>query len=403
MIFSFACSPQSTVRNDAAAGKNDSYVSAIPAKEKFTLAAAGRVAPLWISSQDYPGVMRSLKNLQTDIKSVTGVLPELIIDTIPAGAEIVIAGTLGRSPVLDKLVQDKKLDVRDIAGKWESFLIQVIEKPLPGVERALVIAGSDKRGTIFGIYELAAKIGVSPWYWWADVPVRKQSSLYVNPVRYTLGEPAVKYRGIFINDEAPALTGLVFEKFGGFNSKFYEHVFELILRLKGNYLWPAMWGRAFYVDDPLNPKLADEMGVVIGTSHHEPCMRAHAEWAKFGSGPWNYEKNETVLREFWRYGIERMNGYESIVTIGMRGDGDEPMSESANIALLERIVSDQREIIGKQTGKDVTAIPQMWALYKEVQEYYDKGMRVPDDVTLLLCDDNWGNIRKLPKLRRRAA
>jgi hypothetical protein len=398
VIVLYACSAHSLVRSAAPAGGNNSYVSSLPGKEKFTLAAAGRVAPLWISAGDYPGVLRSLKNLQTDINAVTGIRPELIIDTVPAGTEIVIAGTLGKSPVLDKLVQDKKLDVVGITGKWETFLIQVIEKPLPGVDKALVIAGSDKRGTIFGIYDLAAKIGVSPWAWWADVPVRKQSSLYVNPDRYTAGEPAVKYRGIFINDEAPNLSGLVLEKFGGFNSKFYEHVFELILRLKGNYLWPAMWGRAFYVDDPLNPKLADEMGVVIGTSHHEPCMRAHAEWAKFGSGPWNYEKNKKVLQEFWGYGIERMNGYESIVTIGMRGDGDEPMSEGANISLLERIVSDQRQIISKQTGKDVTTIPQIWALYKEVQEYYDKGMRVPDDVTLLLCDDNWGNIRKLPRL-----
>ncbi len=383
---------------NALAAESNSYISTQKAGGSFTLSAEGLSAPLCVNSQDFPGVMRVLKLLQTDILHVTGIQPNISTDDIPNAEEIVIVGTLGNSPLIDKLVQDKKLDVEDIRGKWESSLIQVLEKPFPDIERALVIVGSDKRGTIFGIFDLSAKIGVSPWYWWADVPVKKNSEVFVLPGRYLCGEPKVKYRGIFINDEAPALSGWAYEKFGGFNAKFYENVFELILRLKGNFLWPAMWGRAFYVDDPLNPQLADEYGIVIGTSHHEPMMRAHAEWSQFGSGPWNYEKNESKLREFWTEGIERMGDYESIVTLAMRGDGDEPMSEAANIALLQRIVKDQRGILGEVSGKDISTIPQVWALYKEVQEYYDKGMRVPDDITLLLCDDNWGNIRKLPKL-----
>ena len=377
--------------------ENQSYISTKKGKGTFTLSASARSAPLHISSQDYSGVLRVLKHLQADIGRVTGAQPAISVDTIPRSPEIIVVGTLGRSPLIDGLVRDKKLDVGGITGRWETFLIQVIEKPFPGVDRALVVTGSDKRGTIYGMYDLSAQIGVTPWYWWADVPARRQSSLYVIPGRHTQGSPAVRYRGIFINDEAPALSGWAYEKFGGFNHRFYEHVFELILRLKGNYLWPAMWGRAFYDDDSLNPKLADEYGVVIATSHHEPMMRAHDEWRRYGEGPWNYEKNDSVLREFWREGIERMNSYESVVTVGMRGDGDEPMTEQANIALLERIVKDQRKILGEVTGKEVWTIPQVWALYKEVQEYYDKGMRVPDDVTLLLCDDNWGNIRKLPK------
>jgi hypothetical protein len=177
----------------------------------------------------------------------------------------------------------------------------------------------------------------------------------------------------------------------------YEKVFELILRLKGNYLWPAMWGSAFYDDDSLNGPLADEYGIVMGTSHHEPLMRAHDEWRRYGSGPWNYDKNPEKLREFWTDGIQRMENKEGIITIGMRGDGDEPMTEGTAIALLERIVNDQRKIIGNITGKDPSELPQDWALYKEVQDYYDAGMRVPDDITLLLCDDNWGNVRRLPK------
>ncbi len=378
-----------------------SYITTKHTAGVFPLSVAGRSAPIFASSKDHPGVLRVLKHLQSDIAKVTDAEPSLSIDNTPKSKSIVLVGALGKNPLIEKLVQDKKLNVEDVRGRWETFLIQTIEKPFPDVDQALVIVGSDKRGTIYGMYDLSAKIGVSPWYFWADVPVRRQSTLYVLPGRHSLGEPAVKYRGIFINDEQPALWGWAYKKFGGFNSKFYEHVFELILRMKGNFLWPAMWGRAFYVDDPKNPHLADEYGVVIGTSHHEPMMRAHAEWAQIGTGPWNYEKNEKVLQEFWRESIKRTGSLESVITLGMRGDGDEPMTEEANIELLQRIVRDQRKILVEVTGKDLTTIPQVWALYKEVQEYYDRGMRTPDDVTLILCDDNWGNIRKLPRLNEK--
>lgn len=374
------------------------YISVNREEGRFPLSTSGKSTPLYVSSEDYSGVIKVAKLFQSDIQRVTDSKPEIFIGEAPNSKEIVIIGTIGKSKIIDKLIADKKIEVKDILGKWETFIRQVIENPLPGVERALVIIGSDKRGTIYGMLDLSEKIGVSPWYYWADVPVKKKENLYISPGRYSLGEPDVKYRGIFINDEEPALGGWVRETFGGFNSKFYEKVFELILRLKGNYLWPAMWGKAFYVDDPQNPKLADEYGIVIGTSHHEPLMRAHDEWRRFGEGRWNYELNEENLRKFWREGIRRMDGFESIVTIGMRGDGDEPMTEGTAIALLERIVKNQREIIEEVTGKPASATPQDWALYKEVQDYYDGGMRVPDDVTLLLCDDNWGNVRRLPKL-----
>lgn len=388
--------------SSALAQGNKTYITVQPATGSFALSASGKSAPLIVSAKDFPGVRRVAKHLQADVSRVTDVQPEIFLDTLPA-AEIVLIGTLGKNSLIDKLVQEKKLDVSGVAGKWETFLIQVIEKPFANVERALVIAGSDKRGTIFGMYDLAEKIGVSPWYWWADVPPKKKSAVYVLPGRHTMGEPKVKYRGIFINDEAPALSGWLTEKYGSELPKheFYEHVFELILRLKGNFLWPAMWGRAFYDDDPENPRLADEYGIVVSTSHHEPMMRAHVEWARYGKGPWNYEKNDSTLREFWREGIRRMGNYESVVTLAMRGDGDEAMSEEANVSLLQKIVEDQRKILAEVTGKGVTTIPQVWALYKEVQEYYDKGMRVPDDVTVLLCDDNWGNIRKLPHLNEK--
>ncbi|NWF88362.1 MAG: glycosyl hydrolase 115 family protein [Ignavibacteriaceae bacterium] len=381
----------------------NSYITEEKAKGIFTIAADGKSTPIFTSSQDYSGVIKVIQHLQKDIYSVTNSTSEINVDSKSFQKAVIIIGTLGRNSLIDELVQSKKLNVEGLKGKRETFQIEVIKNPFPDVEAALVIVGSDKRGTIYGVFDLAEKIGVSPWYWWADVPIKKKTEVYVLPGRFSLGEPKVKYRGIFINDEAPALSGWAKAKYGTeqFNHKFYENVFELILRLKGNFLWPAMWGRAFYDDDSLNPKLADEYGVVIGTSHHEPMMRAHVEWSRYGSGPWNYEKNAEKLREFWKKGIERMGSNESIVTLAMRGDGDEAMSETANISLLQKIVNDQREIIEEVTRKDINETPQVWALYKEVQEYYDKGMSVPDDVTILLCDDNWGNLRKLPKLNKK--
>jgi hypothetical protein len=327
---------------------------------------------------------------------VTHIEPQVVNEMPPTAHDIVVIGTLGKNAYIDGLVRDKKLNVDGVAGRWETWVTQVVDAPWPGVDRALVIAGSDKRGTIFGVYDLSSQIGVSPWYWFADVPAKQRSNLFLLPGRHSQGEPAVKYRGVFLNDEAPALTGWASEKFGGLNDQFYEHAFELILRLKGNYLWPAMWGNAFSDDDKLDPVLADEYGIVMGTSHHEPMLRAQQEWKRYGKGERNYEHNDTTLRQFWTRGIRAMDSHENIVTVGMRGDGDMPMAPESNIALLERIVSDQRKIIADVTKKDPSATPQLWALYKEVQDYYDKGMRVLDDVTLLFADDNWGNVRRLP-------
>jgi hypothetical protein len=362
----------------------------------FVIVHAKQRTPIYVDADDVPGVVRAVHDLQKDIERVTGGSPALATSWQTAGPNLILIGTLGKSAIIDRLVREKKIDATAIAGKWESFLVETVPHPLPSISSALVIAGSDKRGTIYGIYDLSEQIGVSPWYWWADVPVHRHDTLTVQPGIYSQGPPAVKYRGIFLNDEAPALTGWVKENYGNYNHEFYERVFELILRLKGNYLWPAMWNNAFNEDDPANPRLADEYGIVMGTSHHEPMMRAQQEWKRHGTGPWDYSKNGQVLREFWTQGLKRNKDYESIVTIGMRGDGDLPMSDSANISLLEKIVADQRNIIGTAYQRDPSTVMQDWALYKEVLEYYDKGMRVPDDVTLLWCDDNWGNIRRLP-------
>ncbi len=371
------------------------YVSFQPEARGVAVFANGRASALLVDSADYAGVVRAARDVQADIERVTGVRPELSATSAPKGTAI-IAGTIGKSRAIDELIANGKLDVADVRGKWESFLVQVIDKPMADIDRAVVIAGSDKRGTIYGLYDLSTQMGVSPWYWWADVPIVHRATVFVKRGRYVVGEPVVKYRGIFLNDEAPALSGWAREKFGGFNHEFYAHVFELILRLRGNYLWPAMWGSAFNDDDPKNPVLADEYGIVMGASHHEPLMRAHDEWRRFGKGPWNYATNADTLQQFWRTSVERTKSYENIMSIGMRGDGDEAMSEETNVALLERIVRDQRQILSEVLGRPAEQVPQLWALYKEVQDYYERGMRVPEDVTLLWCDDNWGNIRRLP-------
>lgn len=360
----------------------------------FALVRGGEARPVLYDEQEDAGVLRAIRDLQSDLQKVTGIMPGVI--HAADAPEMLVIGSIENSRWIKRLLAEGKLNGEELAGKREKYIITTIRDPFPGVEEALVIAGSDKRGTIYGTYELSEQIGVSPWYYWADVPVERRESIYVKRGTYTDGEPAVRYRGIFLNDEAPALSGWAYHTFGGFNHQFYEKVFELILRLKGNFLWPAMWGNAFYDDDPVNGRLADEMGIVIGTSHHEPLGRAHDEWRRHGSGTWNYQTNAPVLRDFWKGGMERMKGFETIVTVGMRGDGDEPMSEESNIALLEEIIGSQRKIISEVTGEKAEQTPQVWALYKEVQDYYDHGMRVPDDITLLLCDDNWGNVRKLP-------
>ena len=356
----------------------------------FPLIAARRSARIETDVTDWPGVLRAVNDVRSD-------LGKLSADAQPAkDAPLVIIGTIGRSPAIDALIASGKLDVTGVTGQWEAFVQQVVENPRPGVARALVIAGADKRGTIFGAYDLIERAGVSPWAWWADVPVPVKAEVAVASDR-RVQKPGVKYRGLFLNDEDPALMGWAKATFGGVNHDFYAKVYELTLRMKGNFLWPAMWGKAIYDDDPLSAPLADEYGVVLGTSHHEPMGRAHVEWERYGQGPWDYAKNPKSLQDFWREGVTRLGANESLITVGMRGDGDEPMSAGTATKLLETIVADQRKIIGEVTRKDPSQTPQVWALYKEVQDYYDAGMRAPDDVTLLFSDDNWGNIRRLPE------
>jgi hypothetical protein len=381
--------------------------SASPAD--FPLSHHGKAAPLFVDPGDFPGVLRAGRDLRDDIERVTSIRPVFATGAPGTARNAILIGTLGKSPLLDRLAASGKIDPRPIQGQWESFLISTVDHPLPGIDQALVIAGSDRRGTIYGIYEISEQIGVSPWYWWADVPPRKRSDIFIRSGSFVQGPPVVKYRGIFINDEEPCFGGWSRAKYGGVNSAMYSHVFELLLRLRANYLWPAMWGKAFNEDDPRNPVVADEYGIVMGTSHEEPMMRAQQEWdthhLQYGNGQWNYVTNAAGLRQYWTDGIHRVRNYENVVTVGMRGDGDKAMpsagSFDADKALLERIIHDQRVILKQQLHRDPSEVPQVWALFTEVLKYYEAGMNVPDDVTLLFPDDNVGNLRRVPSATAR--
>lgn len=405
-------------------GADKSYVATTPRPGALPLVAHGRAAPIVVSAADHTGVLRVVGDLRDDIERVTGVRPETSHE-VRANSTPVLVGTIGNSPLIDDLVDRGKLDVRGIAGKWETSLQQVVENPLPGIRRALVIAGSDQRGTIYGAYDVSREIGVSPWYWWDDVPARQSDALYVLPGRHTQGTPAVKYRGFFINDENPALGRWVPTQFGaglapghpgGFNSKFFGRVFETMLRLKANYLWPAVWGRAFAEDDPANHATATAYGVIMGTSHEAPMMRGIEEWNRHavpavrdpegnivtpghdpygGTGEWSFRRNRAAIEAYWNDGVERMKeqGFEGVVTLGMRGNGDVGLPDGDGIELMQEILATERRILADH---GMTDVPQVWTLYKEVQRYWDKGLRAPDDVTVVFTDDNWGNMRKLP-------
>ncbi len=398
------------------------------AKRFQVIGGSGRAA-IAVGDGDYPGIFHAADSLAEDIAMVTGkdagvypVTEDAILDAdgrleeFGADADgenpdtIIIAGTIAH-PWIAQLVAEGRLDLSGITGRWECYHMEVLEQPGYGFGKALVVAGSDKRGAIYGIYKISELLGVSPWVWWADSVPQKQTAPELLIQTVDSKEPSVRYRGFFINDENPCFLNWCINQYGGVNQGAYVRIFELLLRLKGNYLWPAMWGKSFNIDDPECPALADEYGVVMGTSHHEPMMRAQKEWTELGDtygghANWNYAKNKDGLYRFWEDRIRENRDYEKIITVGMRGDGDEPMIENATteqcIKLLEQIVADQRKIIAEHINPDPSQVPQVWCLYKEVEAFYYAGMKVPEDITLMLCDDNFGNVRRLPTEQMRS-
>ncbi|MBO6064407.1 MAG: glycosyl hydrolase 115 family protein [Bacteroidales bacterium] len=362
---------------------------------RFSLVEKGVPAAVVTDPADQRGVLIAAETLREDFARVCGVKAPT------QGARMIYAGTMD-SPLIKRLAAEGRIDTTPLRGQYETYILRVDGE-------TVIIAGADMRGTIYGIYEISEQMGVSPWYDWADVPVPHSTDLSLAAGTYSVPQPGVRYRGIFLNDEAPCLTSWVKNTYGTNygDHRFYARVFELLLRLRANFMWPAMWDWAFYADDPENSRTADEMGIIMGTSHHEPMARNHQEWArrKGASGPWDYTANKKVLTQFFTEGMQRAKDTEDLITIGMRGDGDASLGklgeEAAYIKLLETIIKDQRKIIRKVTGRPAEERPQVWALYKEVQQYYDLGLRVPDDVTILLSDDNWGDVRKLPTAAER--
>ncbi|KAF9450530.1 glycoside hydrolase family 115 protein [Macrolepiota fuliginosa MF-IS2] len=387
----------------------------------FPIVSQKRASPVFISPDDWPGVQRAAGDFVADVERVTGIRPTLTnltlssnSSSIPKNSLPVFVGTLGKSALIDSIVNSTGLDVSGVRGQWEAFVSKEVQNPVPGVDRGYVIVGADKRGTIYALYEHSEQFGVSPWYWWADVPTTKHAELFVTSDGCAHGTPTVKYRGIFLNDEQPALQNWAMVKFTNgtgspqlnspFNHNFYTSLFELLLRMRANYLWPAMWGSAFGVDDPLNQFFADRYGIVMGTSHQEPMMRSTPnEFSLFGKGAWDYVNNKDNIYNFWLDGARRAQPFESVFTLGMRGFGDLPLSETTDISLLESVIDDQTAILNTAYGSSAKAeeIPQIWTLYQEVEGYYDDGMRVPDYVTLLWADDLLGNVRRYPVISER--
>ncbi len=379
------------------------------------LVCAKKAAPIYLEPTAYEGVSRIAGKVCEDIEKVSGVCPELVVQEDMPEKEGILVATAGRSALLERLEEDGMLITSDLKGLYEVYRIATI---CAEGREILVIAGSDKRGTIYGLFALSEAIGVTPWGYWADVmPQRKEEVTIPEELLKTSKEPSVRYRGFFINDEFPSFGNWTMEKFGGFTAEMYDKVFELLLRLKGNYLWPAMWVSSFPLDGPglLNAELADLYGVVIGNSHHEPCLRASEEWDKvrgedsiYGN-EWNYVTNREGLLRYWEDGLKRSGKYEGIITVGMRGERDSMMlgpdaTLAENIDLLKDIITEQKKLIQKHVDEDLSRVSLMLALYKEVEAYYYGDETTPglkdwdglDGITLMLCEDNYGNMRTLP-------
>ncbi|WP_294061005.1 glycosyl hydrolase 115 family protein [Sphingomonas sp.] len=367
------------------------WIDTSPSASGLSLAGASVVT----APDDHPVVGIAAADLRRDLQTVTDKT---------SGGDPIWAGTLGKNPAIDRLVASGKLDARKLKGAWESFVIATIERPTPGVPRALVIAGSDRRGTAYGIYELSRAIGVSPWHWWADVTPLRHPALHVRPGTHRFGPPSVKYRGIFINDEDWGLTpwsATVFEGGRGMGPKTYAKVFELLLRLKANTLWPAMHkiSPAFNAD-PENARLADRYAIVMGSSHAEPMLRNNVgEWTA-DPHDYDYGKNPEGVRAYWEERARTNGKYESIWTLGMRGIHDSGMQGAGDMPtrkrFLERIFADQRAMLARHMSPQVERVPQVFTPYKEVLDIYRAGLAVPDDVTLMWPDDNFGYIRRFP-------
>ena len=394
-------------------GQMECIISHDTPSNNFPIVSQKKATSIYLDNSDYPGVIRAAKDLQQDIVRVTDMTPELNVSAAPVNGPVIIVGTLDKNSIIKNIIQAGKLDISSIKGKWESYIIAVVDNPMPGISQALVITGSDRRGTIYGIYEISRQIGVSPWYWWADVPVPHKDNLYIKPGMYRQGPPAVKYRGIFINDEDWGMhqwAKMNYEEGGmGIGPKTYEKIFELMLRLRLNYIWPAMHkcSREF-ASIPENVELAHYYGIVAGASHCEPMLFNNVKWDENKLGRWDYAINQNTIYSTWQDYAKNRGDKEAVWTLGMRGIHDRGMQgvrdSKTRMATLEKIFADQRGLLDKYVTKEWGGIAQAFVPYKEVLRLYDAGLKVPDDVTLVWVDDNFGYIRRLssPEERKRS-
>lgn len=373
----------------------------------------------------FPGVIRVTEKVAHDVELVSGKKPQILVEkeipeTLESSGEdwTIIAATKGKSSFLKKLEEAGSAELKELEQKRECYAWIFPEIKNRTKSNLLVIAGSDKRGTIYGLFHLSEMLGVSPFVDWCGLMPPKQEKIELREDMACISkEPSVRYRGFFINDEWPAFGNWCNHNFGGFNAKAYDHVFELLLRLKGNYLWPAMWSARFADDGPdlLNAELADEYGIIMGMSHHEPRLRQGEEYkylrgknSVYGDA-WNFRTNREGITKFWEDGLKRSGKFENVITVGMRGEADTAiMGKNAtledNIQLLRDVLKTQKKLIQERVNPDLTKVPRMIALYKEVEEFFygnekTKGLMGAEeleDVILMLCDDNYGNLRTLP-------
>ncbi len=382
----------------------------------FSVTHEKQAAPIHFHADEATVVRIAAEALAADVERVSGVAPLVSSNAPAAGTEPILVGTIGQSPLIDALIASGKLDASPIAGKWESYLATVVTDPLPGIKRALVIAGSDRRGTAFGVFGLSEAMGVSPWYWWGDVPTPRRSDVFVSAGTHIQPTPSVKYRGIFPNDEdwglQPWAAHTLEPETGNIGPRTYAKIFELLLRLHSNIIWPAMHEypvqtTPFYLN-PQNPAVADDYAIVISTSHHEPMLRNTQEYDEAELGPYNYWTNRDTIYKFWEERVKETANYENMYTMGQRGRTDIGMlaPEGTTIAqkaamIQNQIIPDQRQMIADHVNPDPTQVPQIFIPYKETLVQYQAGLQLPDDVTILWPDDNHGYIRQLSNAAER--
>ncbi len=390
-----------------------SYVISRYSQGDFKVAYEGEICSIYVDSADYTVCQIAAECLADDIERVCGTKPTIVHDTTGLSGHVIFIGTLGHSTGIDALVSGEMIDVSDVSGQWETFALEVVDNPVASVERGLVIAGSDRRGTAFGVFDLSEKMGVSPWFWWADVPVRFREQVVIRDGRYKVGPPSVKYRGIFINDEDWGLHPWARNTYAPedeyIGPKTYQKVFELLLRLKANHIWPAMHDctKAFnaFAD---NKVIADQYAIVMGSSHCEQMLRDNVwEWYEWtpadGStrGSWDWCTNSAQITEYWADRVEVNAPYENVYTTGMRGihDGSMPCSGATNAQKVQKMEDEifpaQQQMLADWVNPDPTTVPQIFCPYKEVLDLYNMDMQVPDDITLAWPDDNHGYIRRL--------